>query len=125
MTFSDSCHKLFLTLMLSYQQDTMTTIKYLLFIVAITVPLFTCAKELKGRKRQHKCEPITISMCRSMPYNMTRMPERMSQNNVRPLLERFQPLLSTRCSKYLRFFMCSRFVPICTLDFVVRLSTRM
>ncbi|CAM1306120.1 FRZB (predicted) [Pycnogonum litorale] len=85
--------------------------------VVVVVALLTF--EISAMKTGHgqKCEPITIPMCRSMQYNMTQMPERMNQNNIRPFLERFQPLLSTRCSKYLRFFLCSRFVPICTLDF--------
>ncbi|KAG1659034.1 Secreted frizzled-related protein 3 [Nymphon striatum] len=52
-----------------------------------------------------------------MPYNMTQISNRLSQDHVKPLLKRLEPLLNTKCSKYLRFYICSRFVPICTLDF--------
>ena len=43
--------------------------RLLLALLAVTV-----CSALEGPRR-HKCEPITIPLCRDMPYNVTRMPK--------------------------------------------------
>ncbi|XP_046552405.1 secreted frizzled-related protein 3-like [Haliotis rubra] len=70
--------------------------------------------------RLEQCEPIKIPQCRSMPYNMTRMPNlhrHSSQENARLAFERFELLLNQNCSETLLFFLCSIYVPICTISF--------
>ena len=62
------------------------------------------------------CEPVKVPMCRSMPYNMTRMPNRLhhsTQDNAKLSIEQFQALVDTNCSTSLRFFLCTMYVPIC------------
>lgn len=70
--------------------------------------------------RLEQCEPIKIPQCRSMPYNMTRMPNLLhhsSQENARLAFEQFEMLLNKNCSEALLFFLCSIYVPICTVSF--------
>ena len=42
--------------------------RLLLVLLAVTA-----CSALGGRHR-HRCQPITIPLCRDMPYNLTRMP---------------------------------------------------
>ncbi|XP_070565062.1 secreted frizzled-related protein 3-like [Ptychodera flava] len=66
------------------------------------------------------CEPIEIPMCKSMAYNKTRMPNLLhhsTQENAKLAIEQFEELIATNCSEYLRFFLCSMYAPICTVQF--------
>ncbi|KAL4656680.1 secreted frizzled-related protein 3 isoform X2, partial [Arapaima gigas] len=66
------------------------------------------------------CEPIRIPMCRSMPWNMTKMPNHLhhsTQANAVLAIEQFEGLLGTACSPDLLFFLCAMYAPICTIDF--------
>uniref|UniRef100_UPI00358E3EA2 secreted frizzled-related protein 3 n=1 Tax=Myxine glutinosa TaxID=7769 RepID=UPI00358E3EA2 len=66
------------------------------------------------------CEPIRIPMCRSMLWNMTRMPNHLhhsTQENAILSIEQFQELLAMRCSPVLAFFLCALYAPICTISF--------
>ncbi|CAB0003610.1 unnamed protein product [Nesidiocoris tenuis] len=65
----------------------------------------------------HKCEPITIPMCRELGYNFTVMPNfagHEDQNLAERELKNFMPLVHYNCSSHLRFFLCSVFVPFCS-----------
>ncbi|XP_043223641.1 frizzled-10-like [Amphibalanus amphitrite] len=67
--------------------------------------------------RRHKCEPITVSLCRDMPYNVTRMPnllEHETQEEAAAMLQQFVPLVDSHCSSRLKFFLCSLFAPMCS-----------
>ncbi|KAL3842351.1 hypothetical protein ACJMK2_020377 [Sinanodonta woodiana] len=67
-----------------------------------------------------RCEPIKIPMCKSMPYNMTRMPNHLyhsTQENANLAIEQFHELIKTNCSADLLFFLCAMFAPICTPEF--------
>ncbi|XP_014668494.1 PREDICTED: secreted frizzled-related protein 3-like [Priapulus caudatus] len=67
-----------------------------------------------------QCESIKIPMCRSMPYNMTRMPNLLhhsTQENAILAIDRFYMLVQTKCSEHLLFFLCAIYAPICTLEF--------
>ncbi|KAK7071108.1 hypothetical protein SK128_012839, partial [Halocaridina rubra] len=69
----------------------------------------------------HDCEPLTVPQCKKLPYNMTKMPNyfnHTSQDDVRLELQQFGPLLGleNNCSQYLRLFLCSIYVPKCTLS---------
>uniref|UniRef100_A0A3P8UKS9 Frizzled related protein n=1 Tax=Cynoglossus semilaevis TaxID=244447 RepID=A0A3P8UKS9_CYNSE len=66
------------------------------------------------------CEPVRIPLCRSMPWNMTKMPNHLhhsTQDNAVLAIEQFEGLLGTGCSPDLLFFLCAMYSPICTIDF--------
>ncbi|XP_077473547.1 secreted frizzled-related protein 3 isoform X1 [Stigmatopora argus] len=66
------------------------------------------------------CEPVRIPLCRSMPWNMTKMPNHLhhsTQDNAVLAIEQFEGLLGTGCSADLLFFLCAMYAPICTIDF--------
>uniref|UniRef100_A0A3Q3AEJ4 Secreted frizzled-related protein 3 n=1 Tax=Kryptolebias marmoratus TaxID=37003 RepID=A0A3Q3AEJ4_KRYMA len=70
--------------------------------------------------RAASCEPVRIPLCRSMPWNMTKMPNHLhhsTQDNAVLAIEQFEGLLSTGCSPDLLFFLCAMYAPICTIDF--------
>ena len=65
-----------------------------------------------------KCEPIQVPMCKDIPYNETIMPNLLNhqtQEDARIELRQFSPLVATQCSKHLPFFLCSMYVPVCTV----------
>lgn len=66
------------------------------------------------------CEPVRIPMCKSMPWNMTKMPNHLhhsTQANAMLAIEQFEGLLGTRCSPDLLFYLCAMYGPICTPEF--------
>lgn len=70
-----------------------------------------------GRKIPEKCELITVTLCKNMPYNYTKLPNSMNHDNqkeINRILSDYGQLLQTRCSEYLQKFLCSLFVPFCT-----------
>ncbi|NXQ76759.1 SFRP4 protein, partial [Quiscalus mexicanus] len=67
------------------------------------------------------CEAVRIPMCRSMPWNITRMPNHLhhsTQENAVLAIEQFEELVATGCSPVLSFFLCAMYAPICTLEFL-------
>nr|XP_006634433.1 PREDICTED: secreted frizzled-related protein 4 [Lepisosteus oculatus] len=67
------------------------------------------------------CEPVNIPMCRTMPWNITRMPNHLhhsTQENAILAIEQYQELVDINCSEVLRFFLCAMYAPICTLEFL-------
>ncbi|XP_035605539.1 secreted frizzled-related protein 3-like isoform X3 [Oncorhynchus keta] len=72
------------------------------------------------RASSASCEPIRIPLCKSMPWNMTKMPNHLhhsTQANAVLAIEQFEGLLGTQCSTDLLFFLCAMYAPICTIDF--------
>ncbi|XP_014271550.1 frizzled-10-B [Halyomorpha halys] len=64
-----------------------------------------------------KCEVINISMCKELGYNNTVMPNVLGhedQSVAERELQTFMPLVHYNCSRHLRFFLCSVFVPFCS-----------
>lgn len=67
------------------------------------------------------CEAVRIPMCRSMPWNITRMPNHLhhsTQENAVLAIEQYEELVATGCSSVLPFFLCAMYAPICTLEFL-------
>uniref|UniRef100_A0A8C5IRU7 Secreted frizzled-related protein 3 n=1 Tax=Junco hyemalis TaxID=40217 RepID=A0A8C5IRU7_JUNHY len=67
------------------------------------------------------CEAVRIPMCRSMPWNITRMPNHLhhsTQENAVLAIEQYEELVATGCSPVLSFFLCAMYAPICTLEFL-------
>ena len=88
-----------------------------LLLTMLAVPAL-CAS--RGSLAAMDCEPIRIPMCRSMLWNMTRMPNHLhhsTQENAILSIEQFEELLATQCSPVLSFFLCALYAPICTISF--------
>lgn len=65
-----------------------------------------------------RCEPITIPICMHLPYNMTIMPNffnQARQDEAGLEVHQFAPLVKVECSPDLLFFLCSLYVPVCTI----------
>lgn len=71
-----------------------------------------------------KCEPITISICMDLPYNLTIMPNMLGHTRQEEAgldVYQFVPLVKINCSPDLQFFLCLVYVPLCTiLDHPIR-----
>ncbi|XP_017068267.1 frizzled isoform X3 [Drosophila eugracilis] len=74
--------------------------------------------ELDGLPHHNRCEPITISICKNIPYNMTIMPNLIGhtkQEEAGLEVHQFAPLVKIGCSDDLQLFLCSLYVPVCTI----------
>ncbi|XP_059226208.1 frizzled isoform X1 [Stomoxys calcitrans] len=66
----------------------------------------------------NRCEPITISICENIPYNRTIMPNLLGhtkQEEAGMEVTQFVPLVKIGCSPDLQLFLCSLYVPVCTI----------
>ncbi|XP_077392725.1 frizzled-7-like [Festucalex cinctus] len=64
------------------------------------------------------CQPISVPLCADIPYNKTIMPNLLghtAQADAAAAMRRFEPLLQAGCSADLKFFLCSVYVPVCTV----------
>ena len=68
---------------------------------------------------QHgRCEAITIPLCKDIAYNQTIMPNLLNhqkQDDAGLEVHQFFPLVKVRCSPHLKFFLCTMYVPVCTV----------
>ncbi|XP_045177821.2 frizzled-2-like [Mercenaria mercenaria] len=65
-----------------------------------------------------KCEPIQIPLCKDIQYNETIMPNLLThtkQEDAGMEVHQFFPLVKVQCSKQLKFFLCTMYVPVCTV----------
>ncbi|XP_037083005.1 frizzled-4-like [Pollicipes pollicipes] len=63
-----------------------------------------------------QCEPIQLTLCKDLGYNMTRMPN-MVGNDIQDAdtqTRSFSPLIQYKCSSRLKFFLCTVYAPMCT-----------
>jgi frizzled protein 1/7 len=66
----------------------------------------------------NKCEPITVPFCMDIQYNDTIMPNLLNhakQEDAGLEVHQFFPLVKVKCNPDLQFFLCSVFVPVCTI----------
>ena len=65
-----------------------------------------------------KCEKITVPLCKDIQYNETIMPNLLNhrdQDAAGLEVHQFFPLVKVKCSKQLKLFLCSMYVPVCTV----------
>lgn len=65
-----------------------------------------------------KCQPITVPFCLDIAYNTTIMPNILNhqkQEDAALDVHQYFPLVKVKCSPDLQFFLCSVFVPVCTI----------
>ncbi|CAL4122163.1 unnamed protein product [Meganyctiphanes norvegica] len=99
-----------------------TMLQSLIFLILLASRCSVQGRELGGDpsyglERPRSCERITVPMCKEMPYNKTRMPNLLghfTQNEAAIHVHEFMPMVNLGCSKYLRFFLCSLYAPMCT-----------
>lgn len=69
--------------------------------------------------QQHgQCEPITVEICAGKWYNQTTMPNLLGhqkQDEVGMELMQFMPLIKVNCSEDIHLFLCSIYVPMCSV----------
>lgn len=68
------------------------------------------------------CQPIRVPLCKSLPYNMTRLPNllyHITQEKVLSNVDSIEirALINTSCSDALVFLLCVYHLPICTKAF--------
>lgn len=71
-----------------------------------------------GFAHHGRCEPITIPLCKEIQYNETIMPNILGhtkQEDAGLEVHQFFPLVKVQCSPFLKFFLCSVYVPVCTV----------
>ncbi|TNN37818.1 Frizzled-1 [Liparis tanakae] len=64
------------------------------------------------------CQVITVPLCRDLAYNLTVMPNLLghgSQDEAGLEVHQFYPLVKVQCSEDLRLFLCSVYLPVCTV----------
>lgn len=65
-----------------------------------------------------KCQPITVPFCQDIQYNTTIMPNLLNhqkQEDAGLEVHQYIPLVKIKCSPDLQFFLCSVYVPVCTI----------
>lgn len=65
-----------------------------------------------------RCQPITVPFCLDIQYNQTIMPNLLNhqkQDDAGLDVHHYFPLLKVKCSPDIQFFLCSVFVPVCTI----------
>lgn len=64
------------------------------------------------------CQPIQVSLCKDLAYNMTILPNLLGHNTQEEAgmeLHQFFPLVKVQCSPHLQFFLCNVYLPVCTV----------
>ncbi|CAK9291814.1 unnamed protein product [Gordionus sp. m RMFG-2023] len=72
----------------------------------------------KRTTKNERCQPITLPLCQGIQYNSTIMPNlrgHSSQEEAGLEVNQFFPLVKVQCSPDLNLFLCSVYVPVCTI----------
>ena len=66
-----------------------------------------------------KCDPLNTDMCKDLGYTFVQMPNFFkdeTQNEAKLRIKEFYPLVQTKCSSALRFFLCTLYIPPCVIN---------
>ncbi|KAL9979459.1 hypothetical protein ACROYT_G017130 [Oculina patagonica] len=98
----------------------------LVTLMLCIAPLFSDGNPVSLDRQ--RCEGIQIDLCKSLPYNSTRLPnsfEQDTQSSVnRTLWDLAQRINGVVCSEDLLFFVCSLYLPICVENQGIRKSIK-
>lgn len=64
------------------------------------------------------CEQIKVPFCMNLAYNTTKMPnllDHQSQEEAGLEVHQFYPLVKINCSSDLKLFLCSIYLPVCSI----------
>ena len=87
-------------------------------LVFLSVIALTKGASLTADLHNGRCEPITIPICREIPYNTTIFPNLMghsSQDEASSEMYQYFPLIKVNCSADIHLFLCSMYAPVCTI----------
>uniref|UniRef100_A0A8C5EYB3 Frizzled-4 n=1 Tax=Gouania willdenowi TaxID=441366 RepID=A0A8C5EYB3_GOUWI len=90
---------------------------FLFLLLFTTTALLGEVSAFGDEVEEMTCDPIRISMCQGLGYNVTKMPNLVGnvlQSDAELQLTTFTPLIQYGCSSQLKFFLCSVYVPMCT-----------
>ena len=83
---------------------------------SVLLLLLLSAAVCHGYDDSGTCEPIQLSLCKDVGYNMTRMPNMVGtdiQDAEQQTLS-FSSLIQYKCSSRLKFLLCAVYAPMCT-----------
>ena len=87
----------------------------LVSLLICLAPFYSNGNPISSAPR--RCEEIRIGLCKSLPYNRTRLPNNFEQETQtivnRTLWDLAQRFHAGVCSEDLLFFVCSLYLPIC------------
>ncbi|XP_075257210.1 frizzled-5-like [Convolutriloba macropyga] len=89
-------------------------------VFSFLVSLLLFITSVRAIKTSGQCQEITVPMCKQIGYNATTFPNELdhnTQNEAGMEIHQFWPLVEIGCSDQLRFFLCSKYVPICLPNF--------
>ncbi|XP_022247003.1 frizzled-5-like [Limulus polyphemus] len=95
--------------------------EYQVYFINLVTMIFLVSVDASPFNRMRKqCEDIRVPMCKDIGYNVTSMPNQFyhqTQKEAGLEVHQFWPLVEIQCSKDLRFFLCSIYIPICMPDY--------
>ncbi|XP_045471236.1 frizzled-7-B [Harmonia axyridis] len=97
----------------------MFRVTFCLFMLIKVATQQSIATEIDDILPHHdRCQPITVPFCKDIPYNQTILPNMLghtTQEEAGLLVHQLFPLMKINCSIHFQFFMCSVFLPVCTI----------
>ncbi|XP_033728071.1 prolow-density lipoprotein receptor-related protein 1-like [Pecten maximus] len=86
-------------------------LRHIYVIMSMFITLRLCQDDY------YECEPLRASVCESMPYNYTILPNTFndnSQDDAIIAINQYSPLMKIDCSVSLVPFLCVLYLPVCT-----------
>ncbi|XP_064105595.1 atrial natriuretic peptide-converting enzyme-like [Macrobrachium nipponense] len=102
----------------SFEQSCVSRVTESEVIISPSPPSINTQLPVTGISSVRECEPISVPLCRDLPYNNTRFPNIFnhdSQEEAGLEIHQFFPLIKMQCSLDLQLFLCFVYVPVCTI----------
>ncbi|XP_071513210.1 uncharacterized protein [Panulirus ornatus] len=97
---------------------TYNTFSVLSTVTSTTITASNTADVITTQISAGRCEHITTPICQDIPYNTTVLPNLINHNNQEEAaleLHQFFPLIEIQCSPDILLFLCSVYIPPCTI----------